>query len=167
MTVQEALEQRKQNMQQAEQIRQDAKAAGTQGNSKVYGDDMAKTTSEIIAENQKKRAETDALSEQLNKIHDRQMAEIPDSAAKTQAVLDGTSDKLVKNQETISISKFEDIKDLASSPVFFLSGGFLLGVIVAAIFFSVKIKRIKKDCETRLNEARSALDRMLKIAAKD
>ena len=62
---------------------------------------MAKTTSQIIAENQKKRAEAAAVGEQLSKIHEKQMAGITGSADKTLAVLNkaitGTSDSAQKS----------------------------------------------------------------------
>ena len=61
---------------------------------------MAKTTSQIIAENQKKRAEAEAVGKQLSKIHEKQMAGITGSADKTLAVLNkaitGTSDSAQK-----------------------------------------------------------------------
>ena len=126
---------------------------------------MAKTTDEIIAENKARRAEEAEISAARDAIHEAQMKEVGDmNAARTEAVLNGTSEKLVKTQEIVSVSAYEN---LASSPILLVGFGFLFGAIVAIVFFNVKIKQIKKEYETRLNEARSSLDRMLKIATKD
>ena len=64
---------------------------------------MAKTTSQIIAENQKKRAEAAAVGEQLSKIHQQQMAGVETrNAARTQAIIAeaiaGTIDKNRKKE---------------------------------------------------------------------
>ena len=129
----------------AEQIRQDAKAAGTWGNSgsQNIAKESIKTNIERIQESNERRIQKQ-IDDKVNEFN--------------------RLSNLVNNETTISSSNYDDI---ASSPVVLLSGGFFLGVIVTAVFFNVKIKKIKKNCDTRLNEARSALDRMLKIAAKD
>jgi ZIP family zinc transporter len=44
--------------------------------------------------------------------------------------------------------------------------GFILGAVLVAVYFKLKIKRIQKDCETRISEARTTLDRVLEIATK-
>ena len=47
------------------------------------------------------------------------------------------------------------------------AAGFIIGAMSIALFFKIKINCIKADCETRVSEARAALDRMLKIASKE
>lgn len=126
---------------------------------------MAKTTSEIIAENKAKRAEAEKISASLDAIHQRQMAEVGEkNAQRTEAVLNGTSDKLVKTEETVNMDSFLEI---SASPVICAAGGFILGCLVAFVFFRRKIKKIKYTYDTRLEEARASLDRMLVIASKN
>lgn len=129
---------------------------------------MAKTTSEIIAENQIKQKEIEAVTASRDAIHQKQMAEIGEqSAARTQAVLDGTSDKLVKNSESTAMTSTVSYAAIVKSPLIVGLGGFFLGALVMCVYFKIKMKRVKADYETRINEARSALDRMLKIASKE
>lgn len=126
---------------------------------------MAKTTSQIISENRIKRAEEAVIDASRNAIHQQQMAEVGEmNADRTQAVLDGTSEKLVKNIETTETLSFPDV---VSSPLVHGIGSFFLGALIVFVYFKIKIKRIKADYEIRINEARSSLDRMLKIATKD
>lgn len=66
---------------------------------------MAKTTSQIIAENKKKRAEEAAIEASRNAIHQRQMAEVgAKSAAKTAAVLNAAGIKTKTNPNTYEVS---------------------------------------------------------------
>lgn len=83
----------------------------------------------------------------------------------------GNSDTASNNQtalqkepqavETITVSEIDN-----TSLVFGFTG-FILGALFMLLFCKLKIKRIQKDCETRVNEVRAALDRMLKITAKE
>lgn len=126
---------------------------------------MAKTTSEIIAENQARRKDIEAVIASRNAIHQRQMAEVGEkNAQRTEAVLNGTSDKLVKTEESVKVDSFLEI---SASPVFCAVGGFLLGCLVAFIIFKRKIKKMKYTYEMRLEETRASLDRMLVIASKN
>lgn len=70
---------------------------------------MAKTTSQIVAENKKKRAEEAAIDASRNAIHQRQMAEVgAKSAAKTAAVLNAAGIKTKTNPETFEVSVVGD-----------------------------------------------------------
>ena len=50
--------------------------------------------------------------------------------------------------------------------IFFSSLGFILGALVAFIVFKRKLRAIKAEYEVRIDEARTSIDRMLKIASK-
>ena len=70
---------------------------------------MAKTTSQIIAENKKKRAEEAAIDASRNAIHQRQMAEVgAKSAAKTAAVLKNAGIKTTTNPNTYEVNVVGD-----------------------------------------------------------
>lgn len=133
---------------------------------------MAKTTSEIIAENQKRNEEIQELLEEMDKYDEEHAEEFATAKEKTEAVLNGTSDKLVKPdniraedwQSIVSMPTYENIFSYPSAHGI---GGFILGVLLTTVIFYIKIKKIKKDSDIRINEARSALDRMLKIASKE
>lgn len=66
---------------------------------------MAKTTSQIIAENKIKRSAADASEASRNKIHQKQMAEVgAKSAARTAAVLNKAGIKTKTNPNTYEVS---------------------------------------------------------------
>lgn len=66
---------------------------------------MAKTTSQIIAENKIKRGAADAAEASRNKIHQKQMAEVgAKSAARTAAVLNKAGIKTKTNPNTYEVS---------------------------------------------------------------
>lgn len=44
--------------------------------------------------------------------------------------------------------------------------GFLLGILVAFLYFRIRIKKIKAECEARINEARASLDKMISMITK-
>lgn len=60
---------------------------------------MALTTSEIIARNKENDKDIQELVEAMNKYDEEHAEEFAAAKAKTEAVLNGTSDKLVKNKE--------------------------------------------------------------------
>lgn len=128
---------------------------------------MAKTTSEIVAENMERLKEEQEIEKMLQEIQEKNEDTFIEAAAKTQAVLDGTSDKLVKNTETTATTETVSIADIASSPLLFGISGFFLGALVVFVFFKSKIQRIRKECETRVDEARAALDRMISLVSKE
>lgn len=125
---------------------------------------MAKKTSEIVAENMKKQQEVQVIVDAMRERDEKDAAQIAINKARTEAVLNGTSDKLVKTEETINMDSFLEI---SASPVICAAGGFILGCLVAFAFFERKIKKIKHTYDTRLEEARASLDRMLVIASKN
>ena len=113
-------------------------------------------------------SEYDSIQEWMDEreaIYERQMAEVgAKNAARTAAVLNGTSDKLVKNQETVVVELDESP---APSAVMYCAFGFVFGILIASVFFFIKLKKVRKECNIRVDEARAAMDRMLKVAARD
>ena len=81
---------------------------------------MAKTTSQIIAENKIKRAEAAAIAASRDKIHQQQMAGVAEkAAAKTLAVLNkaisGTADPTKKSELSRAAQMVTDEYKKASS----------------------------------------------------
>lgn len=113
---------------------------------------MAKTTSQIIAENKIKRAEAAAIAASRDEIHQQQMAEL--EAKRKEKETEETAALQLQSQAYIEIG--------------LIGGGFgfILGALVMALFFKRKIKNLKKNYETRLDEARASLDRMIVVASK-
>lgn len=120
---------------------------------------MAKTTSEIQAENKQRNDDIQEVIDTRNAINQKQLEGISEeSAAKTQAILDQAYSSKNTESEPITFNY---------SQFAFCIIGMIIGLLVASVFFKIKIKKIKQECETRVNEARAALDRMLVIASKD
>lgn len=72
--------------------------------------------------------------------------------------------------ETVAVSVAEDPATVSSLPVDNIicsAVGFVVGAVAVTIYFRMKMNQLKRDCETRVNETRTALDRMLKIASRD
>ena len=89
-----------------------------------------------------------------------------------EAIADGTWGKSRETEivETSSVSVKEEVTEIFSLPADNLicgTVGFVTGSVIITIYFKTKMKQLKIDCETRVNEARAALDRMLKIASKE
>lgn len=110
---------------------------------------MAKTTSEIVAENMKKREEEQKIAESREKIHQQQMAEL---------------EEIKKNHTTIESTAQPQYLPIETG---LIGGaiGFLLGFLLAALFFMRKVKSVKKDCASRIEEVRASMDRMLLITS--
>lgn len=126
---------------------------------------MAKTTSQI----QQERKE---VSDYRNAVHQQQMAEIGIKTTGGREPVHQTEYSIVgsetpERQITQHSAPSDSVIDIGLSPFLCGFGGFLLGALVMILYFKIKIKKIKSDCDTRINEARTALDRMLKIAAKE
>lgn len=127
---------------------------------------MAKTTSEIIAENVKRQKIEQELADAMIKRDEENADQIAENQARTQAILDGTSDKLVKDAAPATIQDVTVMPPILSYSLLYGVGGFILGCLVMFSFLSIKIKHIQRDCETRIAEARASIDRMLIIASK-
>lgn len=72
--------------------------------------------------------------------------------------------------ETVAVPVAETPATVSSLPVDNIicsAVGFVVGAVAVTIYFRMKMNQLKRDCETRVNEARTALDRMLKIASGD
>ena len=78
----------------------------------------------------------------------------PSNLRKPETTTSTTANSEANRTENIQIS------------LFFSSVGFLLGFLVAFIFFRQKFKAVKAEYEVRIDEARTSIDRMLKIAAQ-
>lgn len=73
------------------------------------------------------------------------------------------------SQESTAVSVIDahETKSIKYTPLIISACfGFLIGVLVAFIFFRMKIKQIRNECDTKVNEARATLDRMLLFATK-
>ena len=58
--------------------------------------------------------------------------------------------------------------EITTVPLTIVAGliGFILGVIMTAFVLSIKIKHIKFQCKTQVEEARAALDRTIMITSQ-
>ena len=72
-----------------------------------------------------------------------------------------------QEQQTNTVIRISWSEPLAPSGFLYAAGGFLFGVVITALIFGARLKKVKAEYSTRLDEARAALDRMLKVAAKD
>jgi hypothetical protein len=126
---------------------------------------MAKTTSEIVKENKEREKIAQQIADAMNARDER------DAQHKT-------TDELVKENykrlqqdqsqatETVEIVAVEPVQESYLLPAVSGAAGFILGAVLMAVYFKLKIKRIQKDCETRISEARTTLDRVLEMATK-
>lgn len=109
---------------------------------------MAKSQSEIVAENKAKRAEEAEIQASRDEIHQRQMEELE--------AITSTSEKPVN--ETQDLTYY-------AVPAAFSVVGFVLGILVTSLFFKKKIRKLKQEYEIRINESRTSLDRIIELAA--
>ena len=68
--------------------------------------------------------------------------------------------------EAVEVVAVEPVQESYLLPAVSGAAGFILGAVLMAVYFKLKIKRIQKDCETRISEARTTLDRVLEMATK-
>ena len=84
--------------------------------------------------------------------------------------IDNYNKKLDKLSEKIETISREPTPQSSMFPVqqvaVFSLAGMLLGIILSFLIFRGMIAKIKKDYETRLNEARESLTRMISIMAE-
>lgn len=84
----------------------------------------------------------------------------------------GTCDK-PKETEAVETTAVPVVEEPASVSSLYVDNiicgavGFIVGVVAVTIYFKLKMSQMKRDYESRVNEARTALDRMLKIASRD
>lgn len=52
-------------------------------------------------------------------------------------------------------------------PIISAGCSFLIGILVATLFFRTKIKHIRKECETKISEARATLDRVIQMVTQN
>lgn len=126
---------------------------------------MAKTTSEIVKENMEKQKVIDQISEA---IKDRDKKDVQQ---KTTSELVKENYKRLQQEraqatEAIEVVAVEPVQEYYLLPAVSGAAGFILGAVLMAVYFKLKIKRIQKDCETRISEARTTLDRVLEMATK-
>lgn len=108
------------------------------------------------------------------KNHYEEIAEDRQEAAeiRAKAIAAGTWGKPKETEavETVAVPVAETPATVSSLPVDNIicsAVGFVVGAVAVTIYFRMKMNQLKRDCETRVNEARTALDRMLKIASGD
>lgn len=103
---------------------------------------MAKKISEIVAENMKKQQEVQVIVDAMRERDEKDAAQIAINKARTEAVLNGTSDKLVKETETVAVQ--ETTLPLNFDPIPMIAGvcGFILGCLVMFVFFKIKIIKV-------------------------
>ena len=137
---------------------------------------MAKTTSQIIAENKERnekiqqvvdysKSVDEAMQEIRNNRNEAEQIRQEAIAAGTWGTKKSSSDETI--HETAIVSGPMPDNAFTVSSIAYGVGGFFLGALVMFLFFKIKIKRIQKECETRINEARASLDRMLIIASRE
>lgn len=144
---------------------------------------MAKTTSEIVKENMEKQKVVDQIAEAIKareeseakaKEDSEESSELPKNILERKKILDEIKypgSVVIQNETTDRIEAVETVIDEPVQESYILpvaSGGvgFILGAVLMAVYFKLKIKRIQKDCETRISEARTTLDRVLEMATK-
>lgn len=111
---------------------------------------MAKTTSEIVKENKEREKIAQQIADAM-KARDERDANVKETTEATEAV------------EVVAV---EPVQESYLLPAVSGGVGFILGAVLMAVYFKLKIKRIQKDCETRISEARTTLDRVLEMATK-
>jgi hydroxylamine reductase (hybrid-cluster protein) len=144
---------------------------------------MAKTTSEIVKENMEKQKVVDQIAEAIKareeseakaKEDSEESSEFPKNILEIKKQLDEIKypgSVVIQNETTDRIEAVETVIDEPVqesyiSPVTSGAVGFILGAVLMAVYFKLKIKRVQKDCETRISEARTTLDRVLEMATK-
>ena len=147
---------------------------------------MAKTTSEIVKENMEKQKIVDQLVSAM-KARDERDNKAKESTEETSSSFDDLPNFLERKKildeikypgsvviqkettDTVEVVQTvidEPVQESNISPVTSGTVGFILGAVLMAVYFKLKIKRIQKDCETRISEARTTLDRVLEMATK-
>lgn len=147
---------------------------------------MAKTTSEIVKENMEKQKIVDQLVSAM-KARDERDNKAKESTEETSSSFDDLPNFLERKKrldeikypgslvikketteatEAVEVVAVEPVQESYLLPAVSGAAGFILGAVLMAVYFKLKIKRIQKDCETRISEARTTLDRVLEMATK-
>lgn len=138
---------------------------------------MAKTTSEIVKENKEREKIAQQIADAM-KARDERDADAKEATEKTSVNMLEIKKQLdeikypgslvieKETTEAVEVVAVEPVQESYLLPAVSGAAGFILGAVLVAVYFKLKIKRIQKDCETRISEARTTLDRVLEMATK-
>ena len=72
-----------------------------------------------------------------------------------------------EKEESVTVVEIQKTEPASTTnPIIFAGGGFLIGMLFAVLLCSLKIKQIRKECETKVNEAKDSLDRVVKMVTE-
>lgn len=83
---------------------------------------------------------------------------------------DFTESETESYQETVQQEAVQSVESLSGAYQDYLVGGavgFLIGAFSVFFYFRMKIKKIKAECNTKVNEARETIDRIISVMAKE
>lgn len=144
------------------------------GGYKNEDDSMARTAEEIIADLEKAaKTSPNSYSKELEKFKsalEAKRAEEESATTEPDKTQEATSQIVIENEIETQLDVTQPVGNMNSVYQDHLicgAIGFLMGVIVAFLYFRIRIKKIKVECETRVNEARASLDKMISVIAKE
>ena len=112
--------------------------------------------------------DTDSFIETANKTADAILEEAAKKAIQNHKNQNQakSSDPVLKETQSTTIEVM-GMQDLTANsyalPIICVGCGFLMGILVSILFFRMKIKQVRKECEAKVNEARTSLDRVVQM----
>lgn len=115
-----------------------------------YGSKELPKGAELTGEEINKKAEEIAEAKKTEKIVEEVIKELEKKDILQESTISESTANTIPVETIVAIVEDKDEESFATfSPIFFAFSGFLIAILVAWLFFRIKIKRIRKQFETK------------------